>query len=52
MKDNLENSKKLKKEINEHQKNKNTPWTFLINSILEKFEDEEYFIDFFDMIDN
>ena len=52
MKDNLENSKKLKKEINQHQKNKNTPWTFLVNTILEKFEDEDDFIEFFDMIEN
>ena len=52
MKDNLENSKKLKKEINEHQKNKNTPWTFLVNRILEKLEDEKCFIELFDMINN
>ena len=52
MKDNLNDSKKLKNEINEHQKNKNTPWTFLVNRILEIFSDSGYnFIDFFDMID-
>lgn len=52
MKDNLNNSKKLKKEINEHQKNKNTPWTFLVNTILERFEDEDKFLEFFDMIED
>jgi len=52
MKDNLNNSKKLKKEINEHQKNKNTPWTFLVNRILEELEDEDKFLELFDMIDN
>ena len=51
MKDNLENSKKLKKEIDDHQKNKNTKWTLLMNIILEKFKDGEEFCDFFDMID-
>ena len=48
--DNIKNN--LKKEINEHQKNKNTPWTFLVNRILEELEDEDKFLELFDMIDN
>ena len=44
--------KKLKKEIDDHQKNKNTPWTFLVNTILEKFDDKEEFHEFFYMINN
>lgn len=39
-------SKKLKEEFENNEKNKNTTWTFLLNTILEHF-DEDKFEDFF-----
>lgn len=48
MKDNLENSKRLKKEIIDN--NNNTFWTYLLNIIFEKIKDEEDYWKLFDTI--
>ena len=42
---------KLKEEIHENEKNKNTPWTFLVNITLDKLEDKDGFDDLFDVLD-
>jgi hypothetical protein len=44
-------SNKLKEEIDNHEKNKNTSWTFLLNKFFETFEDKDEFESFFDDLD-
>ena len=44
-------TKKIKDEIKEINKNKITNWSILLNKIKIKFEDSEYFMNFFDKLD-
>ena len=40
MQENLAKSKKIKQEIDDNEKNKNTTWTLLLNTILEKMDQD------------
>lgn len=51
MKDNLMNTKKLKQQIEDNEKNKNTYWTSILNLVLESLDDEDEFLDLFEKFD-
>ena len=51
MKDNLMNTKKLKQQIEDNEKNKNTYWTSILNLVLESLDDEDKFLESFEKFD-
>ena len=51
MKDNLMNTKKLKQQIEDNEKNKDTSWASILNLILELLDDEDEFLDLFEKFD-
>jgi hypothetical protein len=51
MQDTLTNSKKLKQQIEDNEKNKNTSWTAILNMVLESLDDEDMFCNFFEKFD-
>jgi len=42
MQENLAKSKKIKQEIDDNEQNKNTTWTLLLNTILEKIDQDSF----------
>lgn len=51
MQDTLTNSKKIKQQIEDNEKNKNTSWTAILNMVLESLGDEDMFLEFFEKFD-